>query len=69
MVGPDCNECKSSSTLCILHFNDCYNVEPCDQEPVGGAARFAHALHEFANLDPLTLFSGDIISPSISKCC
>ncbi|XP_027201811.2 mannosylglucosyl-3-phosphoglycerate phosphatase [Dermatophagoides pteronyssinus] len=65
MVGPDCNECKSPSTLCILHFNDCYNVEPCDQEPVGGAARFAHALHQFDHLDPLTLFSGDIISPSI----
>jgi hypothetical protein len=26
--------------LHIIHFNDVYNVEPRDQEPVGGAARF-----------------------------
>lgn len=53
--------------LCILHFNDCYNVEPGDQEPVGGAARFVTALNKYNHFQPLVLFSGDIIAPSISK--
>ena len=57
----------SESVLHILHFNDCYNVEPRSQEPVGGAARFVHALHTFDHLKPLVLFSGDIIAPSLSK--
>ncbi|KPL94019.1 5' nucleotidase-like protein [Sarcoptes scabiei] len=55
----------SSSSIYILHFNDCYNVEPCDQEPVGGAARFVNALRQFDHLEPLILFSGDILAPSI----
>ena len=63
--GPDSGDIQYES-LCILHFNDCYNVEPCDKEPVGGAARFVNALHQFDHLDPLILFSGDIIAPSIS---
>ncbi|KAH7642407.1 5' nucleotidase-like protein [Dermatophagoides farinae] len=62
--GPDSGDIQYES-LCILHFNDCYNVEPCDKEPVGGAARFVNALHQFDHLDPLILFSGDIIAPSI----
>ncbi|OTF76588.1 hypothetical protein BLA29_005607, partial [Euroglyphus maynei] len=62
----DSNHHHQLESLCILHFNDCYNVEPCDQEPVGGAARFVHALHQYDYLDPLILFSGDIIAPMSS---
>ena len=58
---------KQSQTLHILHFNDVYNVESCDQEPVGGAARFCTALKSFSHLEPLVLFSGDIFAPSFSK--
>lgn len=49
----------------ILHFNDIYNVEPRDLEPVGGAARFCTALKSFDHLNPLIIFSGDVISPSV----
>lgn len=53
-------------SFCILHFNDCYNVEPQElHEPIGGAARFVTALRTFNHLQPVTLFSGDIIAPSI----
>jgi 5'-nucleotidase len=53
------------SSITILHFNDVYNVEPADKEPVGGAARFACALKTYEHLNPLILFSGDAIAPSI----
>ena len=55
------------NSMTILHFNDCYNVEPREAEPAGGAARFCTALKSFSHLDPLILFSGDVIAPSISK--
>lgn len=54
--------------ITILHFNDCYNVEPRTLEPAGGAARFKTALKSFDSLDPIVLFSGDILGPSISTC-
>ncbi|CAB3377336.1 Hypothetical predicted protein [Cloeon dipterum] len=53
------------SSITILHFNDVYNVEPADQEPVGGAARFVSAMQSFEHLNPLILFSGDAIAPSM----
>ena len=53
-------------TLTVLHFNDVYNVEGGQQEPVGGAARFCTALKSLAHLHPLILFSGDIFAPSFS---
>lgn len=52
--------------ITILHFNDCYNVEPRTLEPAGGAARFKSALKSFDSSDPIVLFSGDILGPSIS---
>lgn len=55
-------------SLTILHFNDVYNIEGRDKEPVGGAARFKTCLERFGHLNPLTLFSGDALSPSNSKC-
>ena len=32
--------CDRSDTITILHFNDVYNVESREVEPVGGAARW-----------------------------
>lgn len=50
--------------LKILHFNDVYNLEEHDKEPVGGGARYITALNELRDEDTLVLFSGDIFSPS-----
>ena len=58
---------QSNDTVTILHFNDVYNIEASDAEPVGGAARFVSAFKEREHLKPLVLFSGDIFNPSISK--
>lgn len=52
-------------SITILHFNDVYNVEPYASEPKGGAARFCTAIRSFAHLNPLVLFSGDAIAPSM----
>lgn len=53
------------NSITILHYNDVYNIEPRNTEPVGGAARFSTAIKSFAHLNPLILFSGDIFSPSM----
>lgn len=53
--------------LTILHFNDVYNIEPREKEPVGGAARFATKLASFRHLNPLIVFSGDCLNPSTSE--
>lgn len=59
-------EPQVQKSFCILHFNDCYNVEPQElHEPIGGAARFVTALRTFKHLEPVVLFSGDILAPSI----
>ena len=56
----------TTSELHILHFNDVYNVEERDQEPIGGAARFKTALTQLKKThNALVVFSGDIFSPSI----
>lgn len=55
----------AEAVVTILHFNDVYNVETQPQEPVAGAARFCTALKSFDHLDPMVLFSGDILAPSI----
>lgn len=55
-----------SNKLTILHFNDVYNIEPRDKEPVGGAARFVTKMKSFQG-EPLILFSGDLLNPSLSK--
>ncbi|CAG2163538.1 unnamed protein product [Oppiella nova] len=59
------NNTEEAMVVSILHFNDCYNVEPRSEEPSGGAARLVTAFHTFKHLNPLVLFSGDIIAPSI----
>lgn len=51
--------------LRIIHFNDVYNIEESEKEPVGGAARFSTAVHQIQKTAPsLTVFSGDAFSPS-----
>ena len=59
---------SKSKELTILHFNDVYNIESREKEPVGGAARFATKLASFRHLNPLIVFSGDCLNPSTSKC-
>ena len=59
---------NNGKRLNIIHFNDVYNIESRDVEPLGGAARFITALEDLISQNPtLVLFSGDAISPSSSK--
>jgi 5'-nucleotidase len=51
----------------ILHFNDVYNIEPQKIEPSGGAARMTHYVKSLKDENPLVLFSGDALNPSLSK--
>ena len=57
----------STKKLTILHFNDVYNVEPQKLEPAGGAARMAHYVKTLHDENPLVLFSGDALNPSLSE--
>ncbi|XP_057370675.1 mannosylglucosyl-3-phosphoglycerate phosphatase-like isoform X1 [Daphnia carinata] len=63
-MAPTAAHLPGEKTLTILHFNDVYNIESVDKEPVGGAARFSTALKSFSHLHPLILFSGDVFAPS-----
>ena len=57
-----------SDMLTILHFNDVYNVESRDKpEPIGGAARMKTAFKVFSKRNPLVIFCGDALSPSMCK--
>ena len=57
-----------ADTISLIHFNDVYNVEGREVEPVGGASRFLTAVKSVSKeCNPLILFSGDIFAPSISK--
>ena len=58
---------SASDVITILHFNDVYNIEPREQDPVGGAARFVTALRSHQDINPIILFSGDAFNPSLSK--
>ena len=52
----------------LLHFTDIYNLPSRRwQEPVGGAARLQTLLQSHAHVDPLVLFSGDALSPSLES--
>ncbi|KAK2182231.1 hypothetical protein NP493_362g02095, partial [Ridgeia piscesae] len=62
---PASGEKTLSQSITILHFNDVYNINAREEEPVGGAARFATAMRQLKHLDPLVLFSGDIFNPSV----
>jgi len=56
---------EPSTKITIIHFNDVYNIESGIQEPVGGAARFKTAVRRLSDRDPLVLFSGDALNPSL----
>ena len=58
---------SAADTVTLIHFNDVYNIEPREQDPVGGASRFIQAVRDRHNLNPMVLFSGDIFAPSLSK--
>ena len=59
---------NKSCKLTILHFNDVYNVESREKpEPIGGAARMLTAFKQFSELNPLIIFCGDALSPSMCK--
>ncbi len=51
--------------LKIIHFNDVYDISPRTIEPIGGASRFAHLVKQHAADNPLVLFSGDCLNPSL----
>eukprot|EP01062_Namystynia_karyoxenos_P026005 TRINITY_DN2034_c0_g1_i2.p1 TRINITY_DN2034_c0_g1~~TRINITY_DN2034_c0_g1_i2.p1 ORF type:complete len:1621 (+),score=348.39 TRINITY_DN2034_c0_g1_i2:99-4961(+) len=52
--------------LVIVHYNDVYHLDPRPAEPCGGAARFHRRLEEIrARCNPLVLFSGDFVGPSL----
>lgn len=50
--------------LTIIHFNDVYNID-AGEALCGGAARFATVVKAYADRNPLILFSGDCLNPSI----
>ena len=61
------NSVRGEACLTIVHFNDVYNIEEREKEPVGGAARFKSKLDSLQDLHPLVLFSGDALNPSNSE--
>ncbi|CAL4059580.1 unnamed protein product, partial [Meganyctiphanes norvegica] len=58
-------EAMRAPVITILHFNDVYNVTEQPEESKVGAARFRTAMKDFADRDPLVIFSGDALSPSV----
>lgn len=46
-----------------MFFLDVYNIEP-QSDGLGGISRFVSALRQFADSNPLVLFSGDAFNPS-----
>ena len=65
--GPANDSGNMSEVLTILHFNDVYNIEGQKDEPMGGAARMQTYIKSQQGLDPLLLFSGDALNPSLSE--
>lgn len=60
--------------MTLLHFNDVYNVEPREKEPVGGVARFVTRVRELKKEatergegEAVCLFSGDAFNPSLTS--
>lgn len=66
-VSPD--DLETTIKFNIIHFNDIYNIESREIEPVGGASRFVSAIEYLIQNKPnsLVLFSGDALSPSLSN--
>jgi 5'-nucleotidase len=49
----------------IIHFNDVYDLQPGEKEPIGGVAHFKTAIDQYKTSNTLVLFSGDVFSPSV----
>ena len=49
----------AARSLTIVHCNDVYELPARQQDPCGGAARFAALVKSFSALNPLVLFSGE----------
>jgi 5'-nucleotidase len=71
LSAPNLPPAKASS-IELLHFNDVYNIEPSDRDPVGGAARFVTLIKNIrsaaaaaGNAEPIVVFSGDAFNPSL----
>lgn len=68
----DLYEVSGSYKIKFLHFNDCYNIEEKKKKDYkGGAPRFVTTLRHFQakareeGAEVVTLFSGDLLSPSL----
>lgn len=60
-----CTYCAPEAEIFrILHFNDVYDIEEGENEPVGGCHNFKVVLEQNRTKHSLTLFSGDAFSPS-----
>ncbi len=59
----------NSSSFSIIHFNDVYDIEISQGEAAdGGAARFVGLIEDLLSQGPtIVVFSGDALSPSLSK--
>ena len=53
-----------SEKMHISHFNDVYGINEKETEPVEEETRFIATAENYRDINPLILFSGDIISPS-----
>lgn len=61
------DETQARKKLNIIHFNDAYNIESRNVEPVGGVSRFRTVIQEIikSQSEPtVVLFSGDAFNPS-----
>ena len=57
-------EAEAQGKLKIIHFNDCYSISERNSETCGGIPRFVSLLKSYKQ-PKLTIFSGDLWSPSI----
>ena len=65
-INPD-SKLKIEKEINIIHFNDVYNIEPRDVEPVGGVSRFRTLIQKLISSETkstIVLFSGDAFNPS-----
>ena len=69
--GQDVN---TPSDLRLVHYNDVYHLDPSSAEPAGGVARFVTVCKEYREAERfrgqpelVTLFSGDVFSPSLES--
>jgi len=59
---------SSKTKFSFIHFNDVYNIEENESEPLGGVARFKTAIDLLKlerDSEAFVFFSGDCFSPSI----